>query len=347
MRKEEMTKKERFKAALNHEETDRLATDMWAVPEVIEKLKKHYNTKNEYDIYEHLGIDKAIEAAPAYHGPRPDMWGIEYSPIPYNGGIYMEPTKQPLADFETIDEIEANYVWPSTDWFDYSAVKDQLERFKDYPFQGGYISLTYFYDQLRGTEQMLLDFAADPELAEYILYKIEEFAIAHTTKILEVCDGRADYAEVTDDLGSQNGLLMSVPMIKRYLEKHYRHNIDVVKSFGAKAFHHDDGAMTQALPWLVNEMGIQVLNPLQHHLPGWDLKQIKADYGDKICFHGGVDNQFVMPFGTTDDVEKEVRFLCENLYSDKRGYILAPCHRLQAITPVENIEKMYAIAKEY
>lgn len=345
--KNEMTKKERVRATLNHQPTDRLATDMWAVPEVITKLKAYYKTDNEFDIYEHLDIDKVVAVQPGYHGPRENLWGLEFRPIAVNGGEYLEPSFQPIAGYETIDEIEANYVWPSTDWFDYGAIHEQLETYKDYPIEGGYISLTYFYDQIRGTEQMFLDFAMDPELSAYILEKIQTFAIAHTKNILEACGGQADVSQLTDDLGSQNDLLMSLDMTKKYLQEYYEYNRDVVKSYGAKVFHHSDGAMTKALPWLVDVINIDVLNPLQWHLPGWDLDAIKKEYGDRLCFHGGVDNQEVLPFGTPDDVEREVRILVEKLYSDKRGLILAPCHNLQAITPVENIVKMYEIAHEY
>jgi uroporphyrinogen decarboxylase len=345
--KNQMTKKERIRATLNHQETDRLATDMWAVPEVIDKLKKHFKTKDEFDIYNHLGIDKIVAVQPKYKGPRDNLWGIEYKPIYFDGGEYLEPSLQPLAAYETIDEIEANYIWPSTDWYDYSVLEEQLEKYKDYPIEGGFIALLYFYDQIRGTEQMFLDFALNPTIADYILEKIQDFAIAHTKKILDICDGRADVSQVTDDLGSQHSLLMSEDMLRRFVHKHYENNIKTIKSYGVTVFHHSDGAMTEALPWLVDDLGIEVLNPLQWHLPGWDLEQIKKDYGDRLCFHGGVDNQHVLPFGTLGEVEVETREVIEKLYSDKRGLILAPCHNLQAITPIENIIKMYSIAKEY
>lgn len=344
---EQMTKKERFRAAICFQETDRLATDMWAVPEVIQKLKAYFGTSDEFDIYEHLGIDKVVALQPRFIGPRENVWGIQYRTIHFNGGSYEEPSFQPLAGYETIDEIEANYVWPSTDWYDYSVLEGQLKKYKDYPIEACYTALMYFYDQLRGTEQMMLDFAADEELAKYILNQIQTFSTAHMKKILDIVGDRAEYGQVTDDLGSQHGLLISPAMLHKYVEEHYIEQATILKSYGLKVFHHSDGAMTQALPWLMDIIGIDILNPLQWHLPGWDLKKIKADYGDRLCFHGGVDNQFALPFGTPDDVEKEVRTIVESLYVDKRGLVLAPCHNLQAITPVENIVRMYEVAKEY
>ncbi len=346
-KKSQMTKKERFKAAISLQETDRLATDMWAVPEVIQSLKKYFGTEDEFDIYENLGIDKAVPLQPKFIGPRENVWGIKYRTIPFNGGSYEEPSFQPLAGYETIDEIEANYIWPTTDWYDYSVIEDQLKKYRDYPIEASYIALMYFYDQIRGTEQMMVDFALNEELAAYILHKIHTFSTAHMKKILEIVGDRAEYGQVTDDLGSQHGLLISPAMLTKYVEKYYIEEANILKSYGLKVFFHSDGAMTELIPWLVDTIGIDILNPIQWHLPGWDLRKVKEGFGSRICFHSGVDNQFVLPFGTPDDVEKEVRTIVECLYPDKRGLVLAPCHNLQAITPIENIVRLYEVAKEY
>jgi uroporphyrinogen decarboxylase len=232
--------------------------------------------------------------------------------------------------------------------FDYSKAKQWAKDLRDKGFavMGGYISLSYFYSIIRGIEQMLADFAGDPELADYIIFKINEFASAHTRKILEAADGLVDVTQVTDDFGCQRGLLMSETMIERYFGKYYDSNVAMVKQFGSHVFHHDDGAVTELLPWIVNK-GCEILNPLQWHLPGWDLNKLKADYGDKLCFHGGIDNQLVLPFQGTEEVKAEVRACIDALYTDNTGFILAPCHNVQAITPIENVLTMYEYAREY
>jgi len=72
---------------------------------------------------------------------------------------------------------------------------------------------------------------------------------------------------------------------------------------------------------------------------------LKADFGDKVIFHGGVDNQHTLPFGTPDDVRHEVRENIEILGANG-GYILAPCHNIQSLTPPENIVAMYEAGYE-
>jgi len=63
-------------------------------------------------------------------------------------------------------------------------------------------------------------------------------------------------------------------------------------------------------------------------------------------FHGGMDNQFTLPFGSVDEVRQEV---IDNytILGDNGGYILAPCHNIQAITPPENIVAMYQAGYEF
>jgi len=104
--------------------------------------------------------------------------------------------------------------------------------------------------------------------------------------------------------------------------------------------HHDDGAIYSLIPDLV-VMGIDVLNPIQWRCQGMDRAAIGANWGDRLCFHGGVDNQQTLPFATAEEVAAEVAENLRLLGRGGTGYILAPCHNIQAITPLENILAMY------
>ena len=347
----EMTHRERILASLRHQPTDRVAIDYWGVPEITKKLMDTFGVRDMLGLSRALDLDKIMGVgAPMKIDGRHGMWDIEMKtiPLPSGDGYYSEPVAHPIAEYETIDEVEANYTWPTTDMFDYSGVKAQCEywRREGYAVEAGYISPTYAYEMIRGTEQMCLDLAGDPEFADYIFYKINEFVSANTRRLLEEADGLVDMTQITDDFGMQSGLMFSEAMIERYVGKYYEANIAMAKSYGAMVFHHDDGAIASLIPWLVDK-GIDLLNPIQWHLPGWDLHALKRDYGDKICFHGGIDNQFVLPFGTVEDVKREVEACIGALYTDGTGYIVAPCHNIQAITPVENVLAMYEHAKAY
>lgn len=350
MLKEQMTPRERILAAINHKPTDRVPTDYWGVGEITEKLFKRLGVSDMLGLSKALGIDKIFSVYAPLKPGRANVWNIETKtvPLPCGSGFYEEQIEFPIAKYETIDEIEENYEWPTVEMFDYSTIREQCEKIRGegYAVECGYVALTYFYTVIRGIEGMLCDFAADEKLAEYILFKLNEFASGHTKKMLDAADGLAEITQVTDDFGAQNGLLMSEAMIEKYVGKYYSQNIAAARSFGARVFHHDDGAISELIPWIVGK-GCEVLNPIQWHLPGWDLRKMKSDFGERLCFHGGIDNQHALPFGTSEDVKAEVRACVDALYGDGTGYILAPCHNFQAITPVENILTMYEYAREY
>jgi uroporphyrinogen decarboxylase len=87
------------------------------------------------------------------------------------------------------------------------------------------------------------------------------------------------------------------------------------------------------------DAGIDILNPIQHVCPGMDTKEIKSKYGRHIIFHGGIDNQRVLPFGTPSEVAGEVKN-CLRTLGDSGGYIVCSCHNVQAGTPIKNIIEM-------
>ena len=88
---------------------------------------------------------------------------------------------------------------------------------------------------------------------------------------------------------------------------------------------------------------MDILNPIQHVCPGMDMAGLKRDFGKDLCFHGGVDNQDVLPHGSVAEVQREVRDCMAQLGAGG-GYILAPCHNIQPVTPTENIIAMYETA---
>jgi len=70
-----------------------------------------------------------------------------------------------------------------------------------------------------------------------------------------------------------------------------------------------------------------------------DPQALKQAYGDRICLHGGICTQYLLPGGTPDEVRGEVRRRLEILGAGG-GYILAPCHVLQTDVPTDNILAM-------
>jgi len=348
-----MNARERVLAAINRKPVDRIPTDIWATPEVWQMLREHFGP--EPDVLEVLHIDGFAGVGAEYVGPplpevpegeSVDYWGIRSRAVDYGAGIYYEQSLNPLADAKTIDDLE-QYRCPNTDWFDYSHMRAAAQAAREkQAVKCGYMAIFFYHNLLRGLEQSLLDPHDDPEFTRQLLDRISDFFYEHHRRMFEACDGLIDVAEVTDDFGSQTGPLIGLETFRRWYRPHMERFIALCREFGIKVFHHDDGGIRPLLPDLV-EMGIDVLNPVQWRCPGMEMESLKAAFGDRLCFHGAMDNQQVMPFGTPEEVRGLVRRAIDTLASDGTGYILAPCHALQSVTPIENIVAMYDEAYHY
>jgi uroporphyrinogen decarboxylase len=144
---------------------------------------------------------------------------------------------------------------------------------------------------------------------------------------------------VAEDMGGQNNLMFSKKHIRTFLLPRMKRVIDLAHQGGAFVFHHNDGNCRAILPDMI-EAGIDLLNPIQWRSCGMEREGLKADLGAKLIFHGAMDNQYTLPFGTVAEVRQEV---ADNLriLGAGGGYVLAPCHNLQPVTPPENVVAMY------
>jgi len=356
-----MNSKERILKAINRETLDRIPCDYWGTSETTNTLKQYLGVEEEIDLWRKLGIDKIVNLTPAplgvpvprhYVGPvlaiDEDIWGVKYTPKSYadGRGIYQEISYNPLANLETVEEIETFYTFPKADWFDFSTIEEECRKYPDYAIECGYASPFCVYNNIRGLEKSLMDLVNNQNYAHYVIGKICDFFYSFHEKLFEAGRGLINIAEVTDDFGMQSGLLVSPNTFDEFFKPHHQRLIKLVKDFNIKVFHHDDGAIRPIIPKMV-ELGIEILNPIQWRLPGMDPEGLKKDFGQVLCFHGGVDNQKTLPFGSKEEVENEVVYLFQTLASDGTGYILAPCHNIQSITPMENIVTMYEAAHYY
>ncbi len=321
--------------------------------EVWLKLIDHFGDAD--GVMSGLHIDGMNSVAPRYVGPEiprspdgeyADFWGIRSRLVAHEGGAYLETCHNPLAEAKTVDDLD-DYPWPQADWFDYSEMRDHAMRAsKKRVITSGGAMPFFYHNHLRGLEQSLLDPLLEPELTHEIVTRITEFYYQQYLRMFEACGEFIDLSNVTDDLGCQTGPLISPETYDEFYAPHHKRLIHLCKEFDVKVFHHDDGGCREFLPALV-DMGIDILNPIQWKCPGMDMDELKNEYGARVCFHGGVDNQEALPFGSTDDVRDEVRHCIDALACDGTGYILASCHNLQVVSPIENIVAMYDEAHHY
>jgi len=348
----EMSHRERVRLALQHQVTDRIPIAMvcgginapaWT------PLETYLARERRTSVNDYLRPLIDIQyVGPAYVGPaladRTDIWGVRRAPVSYGPGSYDEISHYPLGSAQSAADVAAHR-WPTADWFDYSVLPDLIaedRRGGDHCLMAanGNIFESSWY--MRGFEQILTDLVLNPELANAIFERVCSFYVEFFTRILEAADGGIDLVFTADDIGGQRGLLMSLDMWSRNIKPYHERLNRAIHQFGAKVIYHSDGAVMAAVPGLM-DMGIDVLQALQFDAAGMDPVALKENYGDRLCFEGGVSVQHTLPFCTVEEVRREVVERIEVL-GRNGGYILGPSHAIQAGTPPQNIVAMFDTA---
>ena len=349
MPKETMTPRERWLAVLKRQKPDRVPMDYWTTDEAATKLLKHLGCRTRRQALDRLHVDFVVTVAPKYKGPRlrphRDVYDCKYRDVDYGGGVYRELIYSPLAQYNSVEEIEKNYSWPNPDWWDYSDIRDQIRGKEKYPIRGGGSEPFLIYKSLRGDAQAFMDLIENPEIVHYCMGKMFDIAYENTRRIYEQIPGKVMITYVAEDMGSQTDLMFSPRQIREFLLPGMKRIIDLAHQAGAYVFHHNDGNCSRILPDMI-ALGIDVLNPIQWRCQGMEREGLKASFGDKLIFHGAMDNQYTLPFGSAEEVRREVVDNL-NILGAGGGYILAPCHNIQAVSPPENIVAMYEAGYEY
>ncbi len=344
-----MTSRERWLAVLRREKLDGVLMDYWATREATAQLMKHVGVTEWGDLQERLHTEPLVPIGPRYVGPSipvgADVFGCRYQQVDYEGGTYSECVQPALAGYDSIAEVEAEYSWPSPDWWDYSQLRSQLAGKEEFPIAAGHAEPFARYKTLRGQAKAYEDLIDRPEFVHYCLGKLFALDYGQALRIFETIPGQVTISYVNEDLGAQDRLLMSPAHIREFLLPHIKRLIELIHQARAYVFHHNDGAIREILPELV-ALGIDILNPIQWRCRGMDREALKRDFGASVIFHGGMDNQCTLARGTLEEVKQQV---IDNLriLGNGGGYILAPCHNIQVVTPPENIVAMYDAAYEF
>ncbi len=348
----EISPRERVRLALDHQATDRVPIAMVCSginPAARRDLTAYLATHRNLTVEQYLDPLLDIKhVQPEYRGPprapRTDIWGVRRELMSYGEGAYDEIAFYPLAGAATPADIAAHR-WPSPDWFDYDAIGRQIQELDRVlphclmAYNGNVFESAWY---MRGFENLFMDLATQPELAHAIFEHVTSFFVEYFTRILRAGKGRIDLVFTADDIGGQNGLLMSFAMWEQHLKPYHVRLNRAIHEFGARVIYHSDGAVMDAVPGLI-DMGIDVLQALQFDCQGMDPVRMKNEYGDRLCFEGGVSVQHTLPFGTAADVRREVEERIRVL-GRNGGYILGPSHVIQDGTPPENVVAMFDTA---
>ena len=277
-------------------------------------------------------------------GTMREIFGRQMRIVRNPTGAYEENCGYPLANATTVDELKS-YRFPDPDWWDYTplpAVIDHLNREQPYHIRFRIGSVFEVAWQLRGMSSFLTDMAMEPDIPKYIMERLTDIYVENTRRVLEIAGDKLDAVYFYDDVASQKSLLISRGMWGEFIRPCHERIIDVAKQYNKTVIYHSDGALRPLLPDLI-AMGVDVLNPVQADAKGMEPVALKADFGDQLVFHGGIDIIRTLPKGTVDEVRSEVSERIRVLGQDG-GYLLCSSHHIQSDTPLENVLAMYDLA---
>ena len=361
----EFSPKERVLKAINLEEPDRVPIFITITPQVAEKLSRHLgiseythpdsplaeNRVSYTELLVHLGNDiVGIGACAPKNSPTREIekdllineWQIKF----HKTDLYAEMIEHPLAHAERVSDVE-RFEMPdplAEGRFDHAGA--MVEKYGDHYAICGDAETTILEASwyLVGMEKFFADLAMQKEYVFALMDRVMEYSIGVAKELIRI---GADVIWLGDDVGTQQGMMISPKMWRDVFKERLRFVINALKQENPdiKIAYHCCGSYFPIMADLV-EVGVDILNALQPTDVNMDLQHIKETFGSQAVLFGGLDTQGVIPFGSLDDVEREVKRALRAA-AHGGGYILAGAHNIQPDTSVEKLVKLFEWAKQY
>lgn len=379
-----MNARERVIAALNYKEPDRVPIDLGATivssihTQAYVELRKHLGMDVEelkmLDYVQQLpyldeallkrfGVDFRLVQLPAATAPDVaifeegdyyafmDRWGSKLH-MPKDGGLYFDWVDFPIKE-PTLEALD-HYTWPQPDPPEVNAQLREQAKFlyenTDYALVGSAVIGGGIFEQparTMGLEDFFIALIKEPKFADRLMGQITDIYIESCNNYLEQVGEYLQVFTYWDDVNGQNGWLVSPDIYREMVKPKQQRLLEAIKSkTDAKVFYHGCGAVYELIPDLI-DLGFDIINPVQVSARGMDTKRLKKEYGQDIVFWGGgVDTQYVLPFGKPEEVADEVKRRIDDL-APGGGFVFAAVHNIQAFVPPENIVTAFETALEY
>jgi uroporphyrinogen decarboxylase len=341
-----------------------LLVDYLATRQVTNSLLEFFSLKNERDLLDYLECDfyylscrdisQNESCLPFYQGPTLNITnkericplGIKWkrSVLDDKFGVD-EAILGPLQkDFITEKDI-LNLSLPKPEWFDFSPLIRECELFQDKIIIGGLWSGIHGDSyRLMGYENFLLHFAMNKALIKTLVDRVTDFYLEMNYRYFETLKDKMDIFFMGNDFGSQNGLLISKEDWHEIYFENYKKLIDLAHNYHYKVMVHSCGAIEPLIPYFI-ALGVDIIDPVQITAHGMEPKLLVKKYGKEVCFHGAIDTQWVIPYGSRKEIEEHVIYIVNQLNKFNR-YIAAPANNFMTGTPPQNIEIVYTTLKK-
>lgn len=336
-----MTRKERVMAAIRHQETDRIPKgEVYIQPKVANVLLgkdyplDHQHFERDVEVRKLLNMDLVnVGDWPEWEiGESEDGKKIVQSVYgqTFLVGVESKHILEPPVDIEDADQ----YIEP-----DISKITGALvERYaKETDF--------FIFAQVGGPISMLNEMFPMEDYMVYCLtnteemYKISEKVIAYEIKKAKLfIDKGADAILIADDMAFNSGVFLPPYIMEENVYPFYKQMIQEIKAYkDVPVFLHSDGNLNNVMEDII-DCGFDGLQSLQPSA-GMVIGVIKEKYGDKLCLWGNIDLDYIMCFGSTEEVKNDVRKTID-IAGPGGGFILSTCNTMVNIIPPANIFAM-------
>lgn len=271
-----------------------------------------------------------------------DAWGIKR----VFTGLYWEHGSTPLKG-ATVSDLD-HYPFPDPNSLDEKELDEIEKQAKDLYQNTDYIicgehpvyGIFEIGCWLCGFEDYLTKMVLDVDFIK----KFSEIILNYQLTVIEAYYKRIGkyihYTSSGDDFATQNGLFMSPDLFRELIKPYFAERIKHTKKFTDAAFlHHSCGSVYPIIDDLI-DCGVEILNPIQPKARNMDAETLQRTFGGKIVFHGGIDTQEIVPFGTKEQIEEEVHRVVNTLWRNG-GYIAATSHNIQEDVPPENVVVLF------
>ena len=367
-----MTSRQRFRRSMAHQEADRIPLDLAGTSltsidaSVVAKLNhllgfqnSAQNTARNPDerLLRALDVDFRRVGSLIASGERLvpgrtdrtlDMWGVTRAWT----GQYWDIIDPPLR--RAVVEDLAAYPWPDPDqWIDETQLLGYREEARRLWEETGYVVVAehpvYGVFELAcwmcGFDDLLTRVAGEPDFVRRLFDILLDLQKAFIRPYYQELGEFIHLTTSGDDFGMQTGPLISPRAFRSLIKPYFAERIAFTRQFTrAYYWHHSCGSVHALIPDLIDS-GVDILNPIQARAFHMEPERLKADYGDRLVFHGGFDTQNVLPFGTKAEIEAEVARVV-NALKPRGGYIFSAGHNIQSDVPAENVLAMFQAARE-
>ncbi len=333
-----MDSKERVLTAIQKREPDRLPVFCGRIDDIGHWLS-YFGVKNESELRSLWGLDcqKTKYDGIFYTKQGRTVWGSEDN---WDAG-YNSAKGFPLGEAKSAQDIE-KYEWPSENNANFDEISKRIRaldpgcaRIVSIGFSAVFCTMC----DLFGMEQAMANLYLNPALIEASIEKFLGFMLPVMKRVLERDAQNLDFFWMGDDFSTQRGIMIAPNQWRKFFKPVYLKMFELIKSYGVMVWFHSCGSFAPVIGELVDG-GMDVWETVQAHLEGNEPEVLKKKYGNNLSFFGAINCQRTLPFGTPEEVRREVRERFRIL-GKGGGYIVGPDHSLQKNMPPQNVEALF------